>query len=522
MASSKEKGAEKRLQAILDTTVDGIVTMGADSRIQSFNKAAEKIFGYRAEEVLGRNVSILMPEPYRREHDSYVGRYLETGKAQIIGIGREVTGQRKDGTTFPLDLAVSETVVDGQRLFTGILRDISEKRQIEQQLRQAQKMDALGVLAGGIAHNFNNVLAGILGFIELALSESDPSSEQHAFLQEARAAAMHGKGMTEEILAMSRRRESQFKTLDLKPVLDESVQFIRGTLPSSVRISCSVEKELPAVWGDSSMFHQLLVNLYTNAYQAMDEYQGGTIAVEAAALAPGAKVLDRIFPSKAVCITVRDNGRGMDPATLQRIFEPFFTTKEEGGTGLGLATVHGAVTSMGGRITVESEAGRGTTFRIYLPMHSQQRHDAHPAAQGEPAARRQAESLKREVLFVDDEEALVRLGERALTRMGYSVTGLHSPLEALSLFEYDPTRFAVVVSDYTMPHMTGLELLERMHALRPDLPLILASGYSSRLTPESAKEHGISAYLAKPYHVEELAATVHAVLNTPKQAPYRC
>lgn len=370
---------EQRLRGILDNLTEGVITMQANGVIESINAATVRMFGYLAEEVVGQNVKILMPEPDHSQHDKYLERYLSGGERKIVGIGpREVTCRRKDGSVFPAELAVSDVQHDGLQIFIGVMRDITarkrreeERADLEARLRQSQKMEGLGTLAGGIAHDLNNVLVPILGLTGLTLEDLPADSLARANLEKVVGAARRGRDLVSQILAFSRREEPNRQPVELSNLIREISSLLRATLPSTIEIRERLDETLGPIIVDSTQIHQVLMNLSSNARDAMGLKAGvleialGKVELDdrSAAQYPDLK------PGCYASVTVSDTGPGMDQDTVQRIFEPFYTTKAVGeGTGLGLSVVHGIITAHGGAIDVRSQLGRGTTFEILLPI----------------------------------------------------------------------------------------------------------------------------------------------------------
>lgn len=506
---SERRRAEQLLRSVVDNTLDGIISIDERGVVQSFNKSAEKIFGYRAEEVISQKINMLMPEPYTSEHDQYLGNYLRTGHAKIIGIGREVSGRRKDGSTFPMELAVSEFELDRRRHFTGIVRDISERKKLEGQLRQSQKMEAIGQLAGGVAHDFNNILGAIIGFTELI---KDDAAGQPVILDnlEAVSKASHrAADLVKQILTFSRQNEQERLPTQLGLVIKEALKLLRATVPVTIEFKSQL-LEVPTVLAAPTQIHQVIMNLGTNAWHAMRD-QAGVLDVTLAPLQVDfelARLHPELRPGPYVKLSISDTGCGMSRATLERIFDPFFTTKGPGeGTGLGLAVVHGIMKSHDGTITVYSEPGKGTVFHLYFPVF-----EADPVqSPAEQTAIPQGHGVR--VLFVDDEEPLTRVGRTMLERLGYHVTTQTSPLQALELFRAHPQDFDLVLTDYTMPGMTGLQLTRQLLTLRADIPVILTTGYSAMLTPESLQDAGLRELVLKPYNTRILGEAFHQVLS---------
>ncbi len=406
----------------------------------------------------------------------------------------------------------------------GVLNDITarkqaetEKVELEEQLRQAQKMEAIGTLAGGIAHDFNNILGVIFGCVELAIEERQDPSQLESHLDETLKAAERARNLVKQILTFGRQSDPRPKPIHLEAIIGEAMNLFRASLPATIEIRQDISNS-GLLLGDPIQVQQIIMNLCTNAGHAMRETGGRlTVVLEDVEL-DEEKLghLPELAPGPYLRLTVKDTGDGMDRATLKRIFDPYFTTKgPKEGTGLGLAVVHGIVQALHGAITVEAAPGQGATFEVYLPRM------ADPPASGlnpplpakVPEERR---GLQERILFVDDEELLARVGSRLLQSMGYEVTATTSSVEALNLFCRNPDGFDLVVTDQTMPLMTGDQLAREMLGLRRDLPVILCTGFSDLINEEGAKKLGIREFLLKPIRSPDLAKIVRRVLDEPR------
>jgi CheY-like chemotaxis protein len=371
-------------------------------------------------------------------------------------------------------------------------------------------MEAIGTLAGGIAHDFNNILAAIIGFAEMV--EEDLPSESPSIPRIGRvlSAANRGKELVRQILAFSRKAEPARKPLSLSPVIDETIQLLRASLPSTIDIKLSMKAARDTILASPTEIQQILMNLATNAFFAMRE-KGGTLGIRVTDIKfePDSPVLDAdVEAGEYVQLTVTDTGIGMTQDVMKRAFDPFFTTKEVGkGTGMGLSVVYGIVKSLGGTVAIESEPGIGSTFRIFLPV-------ARTDVKSEEGREQVIPKGTERILFIDDEDLIVEWGQAALERLGYSVTALTDSAGALNLFSSDPSAFDLIILDQTMPRMTGLHLAQRMLAIRDDTPIILCTGHSDSVTPEKAKEAGIKEFLIKPLGKQQLAEVVRRVLDT--------
>lgn len=492
-------GQARKLQAILESAVDAIITIDGKGIITTVNPAAARLFGYEQEEFLGRNVHFLMPEPYHSEHDGYLHNYHVTGRRKIIGIGREVSGRRRDGTVFPMHLAVSEFEIDGRVHFTGIIHDLSAHKATELALRQAQKMEAMGQLTGGIAHDFNNLLTVIIGNLEM-LEGRLTTPLQRELVTEALEAADLGARLTARLLAFARRSQLEPESINLNSFVVGLTDMLHRTLGATIYLSNALTPNLWSVRVDPSQVESAIVNLAVNARDAMPA--GGRLLIETGNVVVDADMagrLEGLAPGDYVRLSVSDTGSGMPEAVRERAFEPFFTTKEQGrGTGLGLSMIYGFAKQSSGLATIESTEGKGTTVTIYLP-----RHRVEPAAisagDEEAAAGQGAGQV---ILAVEDDERLRKLTVARLEGLGYRVRSAASGAEALELLAADPA-VDLVFTDVVMPGgMSGNELGLKLRALYPHIPVLLTSGYAEELTDKYLR------ILRKPYRLADLAAAI--------------
>ena len=385
----------------------------------------------------------------------------------------------------------------------------AEREQLEQRLRQAEKMEAVGRLAGGIAHDFNNVLAGVFAYGEMLFEETPEDSPLKRYAKNVLTAATRGRALVEQILAFSRSQLGKRVPVDVPHVVAETLELLRGSLPANIRLESSAPALPLIVIGDATQLHQVVMNVCSNAIQAMSATGTLRVALEAADLsAERALSHGTLGPGRYVRLTIQDSGSGMDQATLARIFEPFFTTKEIGrGTGLGLSLVYAIVTDAGGAIDVRSALEQGSTFTIYLA-----RAEAALAAAGEAAAPPPRGNGER-VLLVEDEANLLAMTAEVLTRLGYEPASFSDSQTALAAFEAEPRSFDVVITDDVMPGLTGTGLARRLHRRRPDLPIVLVSGYSGPALTRQALIAGVSELLAKPLQSRQIATTLARVLH---------
>ena len=378
---------------------------------------------------------------------------------------------------------------------------------LEAQLRQAQKMEAIGTLAGGIAHDFNNILGAMIGFTEMALYDSpQPSAKRR--LESALEACDRAKKLVAQILTFSRQSEQERRPLDVNIITKEAIKFLRSSIPSTISIDVNITSTPNTVFADPTQVHQILMNLCTNAAHAMRETGGHmTIGLERVDVDSTSLFHDpRLKPGQYVRMSVSDTGHGIDPSLIERIYDPFFTTKEVGqGTGLGLSVVYGIVKSYEGAINVYSEPGKGTTFKVYLPRieESETREIETP---------RPVQGGTERILLVDDNETLIDVGRQMLESLGYDVTTRTNSLEALELFRAEPERFDLIITDMTMPNLRGDDLARELLKIRPDIPITICTGFSQMISEERAKDLGIRQFVMKPFSKRELANTVRKAL----------
>ncbi|MCS6762425.1 MAG: PAS domain S-box protein [Candidatus Devosia symbiotica] len=504
-------GQARKLQAILESAIDGIITIDDYGAITTVNPAAARLFGYDKEEFLGRNVHFLMPEPYHSEHDGYLNNYRSSGCPKIIGTGREVSGRRRDGTLFPIHLAVSEFEMDGRTFFTGIIHDLSAHKTTELALRQAQKMEALGQLTGGIAHDFNNLLTVIIGNLEM-LEGKLTTSLQRELTTEALDAADLGARLTTRLLAFARRSHLEPESINLNSFVLGLTDMLHRTLGETIYLSSALTPNLWSARVDSSQVESAIINLAVNARDAMPE--GGRLVIEtsnAAVDADTASHLDGLSPGDYVRLTVSDTGSGMSTAVRERAFEPFFTTKETGqGTGLGLSMIYGFAKQSGGLATIDSSVGQGTVVTIYLP-----RHRVEPALVVDGVLGGMAlAGAGQTILMVEDDERVRKLTVTRLVQLGYAVLSAGSGAEAIDMLAAGKP-FDLLFSDVVMPGgMSGFELRIKVRALYPNLPVLLTSGYAEELSRADAGEDERLIILRKPYQLAELAAAIDNALKS--------
>ena len=507
-AREAQHASDKRFRELAESINDVFwTTDDSGERLLYVSPSYERIWGRPCEDLYARPMSwIEAVHPADRQR---VADGLSHGNTQPAD--REFRIIRPDGSIrWIRDKAVAVHGGDTTARFVGLFEDITDQKKMEEQVRQSQKMDAIGTLAGGIAHDFNNILSVISGYTELVRMGLPKDSPLASHVVSIGMASTRAARLVQQILTFSRRDEVQREPVQLTAVADEALRFLRATLPATIHVTKSYGSATPAVMADPTQVHQVLLNLGTNAWHAMKDTHGKLeVAVEDTQLeaGPAARQL-RLQPGRYVRISVRDSGCGMDQATLARVFEPYFTTKPLGeGTGLGLAVVHGIMRSHDGAVSVKSQLGEGTTFDLYFPALSEA--VAAAAAPSPGMVRGNGERI----LFVDDEESIVSVSQYMLTQLNYSVEATTSAREALEILRARPKEFDLVITDLAMPAMTGIEFARHISKLRPELPVILATGFPGPLTLSDVRGKGISDLLQKPPTVETLSDAVRRALD---------
>jgi PAS domain S-box-containing protein len=512
-AAEQLRASEGYKTAILRSAMDALVTIDNDGLVVDFNPAAERMYGYRAEQVRGRPFAdFAIPPEERAAYRADVARLTE--RDGTIEVRVEHVGMRADGSRFPLELTVTRLGGRGQARFAGFIRDLTaskraeaQRRKLEEQLRQAQKMEAVGRLAGGVAHDFNNLLSVILGFSDFASAGLPPDAPGRESLEEVKKAAQRATTLVRQLLAFSRRQLLSPKVLDVGAGILDLERVLRGMAGELIELELALAPDVGRVKVDPGQLEQVLVNLAMNGRDAMPD--GGRLRIstanvdlDEARIPPG---LDA-RPGAYVRITVEDTGVGMSDEVAARVFEPFFTTKETGsGSGLGLSTVYGIVTQSGGLVTFKTAPGRGTTFEVFLPR-VEAPEDAVPrpvVAQGSAPRPRTGET----VLLVEDEEAVRQLVRKILEQRGYKVLLARHGGEALDVCRQTETPIHLLLTDAVMPVLSGPELLRRAIELRPEMKLAIMSGYSDRPTVS-----GIP-FIPKPFTPAELDRRIREILD---------
>jgi len=502
---------EAKFRGLLESAPDPLVAVNQDGRIVVVNAQAEKTFGYKREELLGQPMDILVVERLREKCSAYRARFFREPNRGLAGATLELFGQRRDGTEFPVEINLSLLETEEGLWGSAALRDLTERRKLENQFRQAQKMESIGTLSGGIAHDFNNLLTVILSYSNSLVDELAGDSKHQRAAEQIHQAAERGAALTRQMLAFSRQQVFQVRVLNLNDIIRNLLKMLQRIIGEHIEVTTALAEDLKPVKADPGQLEQILMNLSVNARDAMPK--GGKLILETSNI-----VLDEDFVrlhvgasvGPQVLLTVSDTGTGMDSATQARIFEPFFTTKGPGqGTGLGLAMVYGVVKQSGGSIWVNSKLGAGTTFNIYLPQ-----------AQGvseAPAPKKPQTTLKQgseTILVVEDDPGVRELVCMMLSSKGYTVLTAKHPSDAESVCQKHSGNIHLLLTDMILPGASGREIAMRVGALRPGIKVLYMSGYTDDAL---IRDHGLDesfAFLQKPFSQGSVAAKVREVLDS--------
>ncbi len=509
---------EMRLRTLIDNAPDAIITSDKEGSVLVANHAASLLTGYTPLQLVGYPLAKLAPfHAYLQKRRAHA----PDSSALVGPMTFEVNYTLPDGQTIIAEVRGFHVDIHGEYHQVWICRDLSEKKRLQtetdrlqDQLRHAERLQAVGTLAGGIAHDFNNILTPIVGYTELAIKTTPDGNVTRDHLENVIRGAMRAKNLVKQILAFSRQGTKQTIPVQLQPLLTESLTLLRASIPSSIEIRTEIDPDCGVVMADPGQIHQIIMNLCINASHAMAEHCGKlTVTLDVCdrrdIMANG---FDGLQEGRYARLCVQDTGHGMDCATLARIFEPFFTTKADNkGSGLGLSVVHGIVTAHGGAIVAESEVDKGTVFKVYLPLH-------HVPLQTHVVMDEEPITGSEHVLVVDDEPDIAGMLADMLETFGFKVTTRSSSIEAIEAFRANPHAFDVIVTDQTMPHMTGVELTAEVRKIRPDVPIIVMTGFSELIMPTNYRSFGLDGYLMKPILAGPLTRLIRSVSELRKPA----
>ena len=504
-AEAALRESEEKYRTVLEANPDPVVVYDIEGKVTYFNPAFTRVFGWTLEERLGKKMDVFVPEEAWRETKMMIEKVLAGERFS----GIETCRYNKKGEIIPVSLSGAIYKDQNANPIGSIinLRDISDQKKMKAQLQQAQKMEAIGTLAGGIAHDFNNILSAILGYSELVLADLPSEASIRNKLEAIHSSGERARDLVAQILAFSRKDEQVRSPVEVHLILKDALKLLRPAIPTTIEIQTQISSKC-RILGDPSRIHQIIMNLCTNAYQAMLE-TGGTLKISLShvKIEGKAAALAQVPAGSYGKLVISDTGVGIPLENLERIFDPYFTTKEKGkGTGLGLAAVHGIVKSHGGAILVESQIGKSTKFEVYLPL-TLDRSDTQGQAES------QITGGNERILLVDDEHDILEIENEMLKKLGYIVTTKDNAKDALKLFAEQPEQFDLVITDMTMPDMTGDRLADELIKISSDIPIILCTGFSELMSKEKAESLGIKGFLLKPIAMRDLSNMIRIVLD---------
>jgi len=503
--------SQNRFRDISLSMADWIWETDKEIKFTYLSQSIKDVLGYSPEELIGKTPFDIMPEEESNRikliANKIVSRSEHIKDLENWNIHKD--GQKLFMLTNGIPILDNEGKTQGYR---GVNRNITTQRKLETQLQQAQKMESIGTLAGGIAHDFNNILFPILGHAEMLLTDIPEDSPFRNDMKAIHVSALRAKDLVKQILTFSRQDANELKLMKIQPIVKEALKLIRSTIPTTIEIKQDINADCGAIKADPTQIHQIVMNLTTNAYHAMEETGGELkVSLKQIKLEPLDLMYPKMAPGVYACLIVADTGAGMDKNVTDKIFDPFFTTKAIGkGTGMGLSVVHGIVTSLEGAIQVYSEQGKGTKFHVYFPIekNSLKKLATH--------SKTQIQGGTEQILLVDDEEAILTMEKQMLERLGYQVTSRVSSLEALEAFRANPGRFDIVITDMAMPNMAGDKLSDELTKIRTDIPVLLCTGFSETMSEEKATSLGIKGFIFKPIVMQDFAQKIREVLNKNK------
>lgn len=506
--SPEGANAAARLAAIVESSQDAIISKDSDGTVRTWNAGAERIYGYRAAEIIGKSISLLLPPDRQNEETDILDRLRRGERVTHF----ETTRVRKDGGIIHVSLTISPVRDESGNILgaSHIARDITERKQFEEQLRQTQRLESLGVLAGGIAHDFNNLLTGVLGNASIASEILSPGSPAQPLLRDITKATQRLSDLTRQLLAYSGKGTLAFAPVNISELVREISALIQASIPKNVHVRLQLHDQVPLVNADPSQLQQIVMNLIINGAEAVPKGELGTVTVSTSVQQVDEQYIRTVFspgqvqPGRFVCLEVHDSGSGMDAGTLSRIFDPFFTTKAQG-RGLGLAAVLGIAQSHRGAIKVYSQPGKGTTFKVLLPAMAEE--------SPRPSSAREDLRGTGLVLFIDDEEIVRKVAKTALELYGYNVLIAEDGEQGIELYERMADEIRLVVLDLMMPRMNGEDTYRHLRLIRPDVKVILSSGYNDIQARSTFSGKELAGFLKKPFTAAELGEVIKQALG---------
>ncbi|MDL1984618.1 MAG: PAS domain S-box protein [Deltaproteobacteria bacterium] len=500
--------SEKKYREITENMLVGVYQVTLDGKLLFANKKISEMFGYDSTKELIAAINSV-EELYARSEER------KTITDEIIGKGfiknKAVEFKRKDGQSVWIKMNARRTINnDGTIILEGLMEDVTEFKRMEEQLRQVQKMESIGSLAGGIAHDFNNILAIILGNTELAIIDVPESNPAKRCLKVIQSASLRASELVQHLLSCSRKGITTRKPIKICPIIEDSLKMLRASIPADIEIRRNILCESDIILADPTQMSQVLMNLCANAVHAM-QFEGGILELKLQTVEFGKQNMElNLGTGRYLKLAVSDTGHGIDPKIIGRIFDPYFTTKGLGeGTGLGLSVVQGIVKSHNGAVTLKSELGKGTVFEVLLPLTGAKAQSENKKAEAFPTG-------NEKILLIDDEESILNLVKKRLEMQGYQVKAKNNPVDALELFRFGPDRFDLIITDMIMPKMTGDKLAKEILSIRPDIPIILCSGYSDKIDAEKAAALGVRKYIEKPLNMSDFMIAIRKALDETK------
>ncbi|MCD4737056.1 MAG: PAS domain S-box protein, partial [Bacteroidales bacterium] len=502
---TERKKEEERYKKTIESSIDGFWITDTKGDFIEVNEAYCNMIGYSRDELLNMSIMDVEVIDQPEEIKKRIEKIIKTG-SDIF----ESKHRHKKGNIIEVEVSIIYTQ-DSDGMFFVFLRDITERKQLESRVQQSQKMESIGTLAGGIAHDFNNILFPIVGHTEMLIEDIPDDSPFRVSLDQIYTGALRASDLVKQILTFSRQESGDLKLMKMQMIIKEALKLIRSTIPTTIEIKQNLDPNCGVIKADPTQIHQIVMNLSTNAYHAMEE-TGGELVVSLKEIKLDVHDVINldITPGIYACLSVTDTGIGMKKELTQKIFDPFFTTKEKGkGTGMGLSVVHGIVISMNGAIQVLSEPpGKGTEFNVYLPVVN--------SASEKQEIHQMKEPIRggmEQILLIDDEDAIITMEKLMLERLGYQVTSRTSSIEALESFRDSPDKFNLVITDMAMPNMPGDKLAAELIRIRPDIPILLCTGFSETMSEEDAASLGIKGFLLKPIVMKDLSHKIREVLD---------
>ncbi|MCK5542660.1 MAG: PAS domain S-box protein [Desulfobacterales bacterium] len=508
---------EKIHRAIADTANDAIIMVDTKGKISYWNMAAEIIFGYTKEETIENYLyDMIIPKKNRKNAGLILSDFCITGNKDMLKTNIEIITLHKNGNKIPVELSVARIKIEKMWYAVAIIRDITIRKKVEaekinviKRLQQSQKMESIGTLAGGISHDFNNILFPILGNTEILRLEIPADNQLQDNINEIYAATIRASALAEQILTFARPESHEIKPIEIQPIINEALTLMRSVIPTTIKIKQDIEKDCGIIKADPTHIHQIIMNLTTNAYHAM-ENTGGELKVSLKNVLVTASdiISSDMKPGEYAYLSIADTGIGMSEDVIEKIFYPFFTTKGNGkGSGMGLSVVHGIVTSLNGAIKVDSKPDKGSKFNIYLPKSKSL------LIKKKTQAMEQTLTGTERILLIDDEKTIIKMEQSMLERLGYNVVAHDSSTEALKTFSAAPDEFDIIITDMSMPGMPGNILATELKKIRQDIPIILCTGFNNKISLVKAEDMGFKGFLPKPITIENLSKKIRQVLG---------